>query len=125
MTVPVDGCLIWIGSMLQNGYGQVRFSGKTMSAHRASFIAHHGVIPEGHVVRHRCDNRLCVHPDHLTSGTAQDNTDDKMSRGRHRSGQGRRFTPEEREYIRSSPKSQRELARELGCTQPAISKVRR
>lgn len=41
-----------------------------------------------------------------------------------RNGYGRRLTEAEKEYIRSSTKSQRELAKELGCTQPAISKIR-
>lgn len=124
MTVPIGNCLIWVGASLRNGYGQVRYKGVSMGAHRASYLEHKGEIPDGYVVKHLCDNPLCVHPDHLSLGTVKDNVDDKVAKGRHRNGHGRRFTEDEKEYIRSSTKSQRELAKELGCTQPAISKIR-
>lgn len=35
------------------------------------------------MVLHKCDNRPCCRPDHLFLGTAKDNTDDMISKGRH------------------------------------------
>jgi hypothetical protein len=32
------------------------------------------------VVRHRCHNRRCINPDHLTSGTVWDNRQDEYAR---------------------------------------------
>lgn len=39
-------------------------------------------LPKGTLLRHTCDNRLCVNPDHLIPGTPQDNMQDKVNRGR-------------------------------------------
>jgi len=51
-------------------------------AHRASYLLNKGKIPDGLVVRHRCDNPICVNPDHLTVGTQKDNMQDCLQRGR-------------------------------------------
>ena len=47
----------------------------------------HGEIPEGKVIRHSCDNRLCINADHLLIGTHQDNVNDKIRRNRHAKGE--------------------------------------
>lgn len=41
-----------------------------------------GEIPDGLVLRHKCDNRPCVNPDHLTPGTKKQNLQDCIDRGR-------------------------------------------
>lgn len=53
-----------------------------MRSNRASWILHVGPIPEGLIVRHKCDNTLCVNPEHLCIGTTQDNVNDRVTRGR-------------------------------------------
>jgi hypothetical protein len=51
-------------------------------AHRAAWILANGPVPEGLIVRHKCDNPLCVNVGHLELGTFKDNTNDMISRGR-------------------------------------------
>jgi hypothetical protein len=41
---------------------------------------------KGLVVRHTCDNPLCINPDHLLIGTHNDNVQDKVNRGRQAKG---------------------------------------
>lgn len=51
-------------------------------AHRLAYTYAIGEIGPGLVVRHRCDNAPCVRPDHLETGTQQQNVQDMVERGR-------------------------------------------
>lgn len=82
--VPESGCWIWLNGLCKNGYGlSCKYSVGTSRAHRASYMALVGQIPEGLFVCHTCDVRDCVNPDHLYLGTAADNMADVMNRKRH------------------------------------------
>ncbi|MFE9735451.1 HNH endonuclease signature motif containing protein [Streptomyces sp. NPDC005863] len=76
-----DSCWVWTASS-RNGYGTIGTADGKQYAHRLSYVWHHGPIAEGLVVRHRCDNPLCVRPDHLELGTKADNSRDMVERGR-------------------------------------------
>lgn len=86
--IPVteSGCWLWIGTYSSKGYGWATFSRKMIKAHRLAFELFVGPIPDGKLVLHRCDVRCCVNPNHLFIGTAQDNSDDAVRKGRIRSG---------------------------------------
>jgi len=77
------GCWIWTGNRaVKLPYGRIRFHGKMMPAHRASWLLHRGPIPDALWVLHSCDNPPCVNPSHLFLGTALDNARDKVTKGR-------------------------------------------
>lgn len=77
-----DDCWLWQGYTEKNGYGRARFRGKRYAAHRLGWELHFGPIPEGMNVLHKCDVRNCINPQHWFLGTAKDNMQDKMSKGR-------------------------------------------
>lgn len=85
-----NGCWEWQRA-LRNGYGVISVNGKNQSAHRISYVAFKGDIPEGLVICHTCDNKLCVNPDHLFAGTLQDNAIDAVRKGRMHIPGGKRF----------------------------------
>lgn len=100
---PVLGtpCWNWLASGC-HGYGTIRDSGAelgpknvTYRVHRAAFMLATGERLElyqgsaGIVIRHRCDNKRCVNPDHLEAGTQLENIHDAIDRGRFTS-EGRR-----------------------------------
>jgi len=77
-------CWIWTGAKLPKGYGHFYSGEKTVLASRWSYEYAYGLIPEGLMVLHRCDNPPCVNPEHLFLGTMQDNIDDMIAKGRQR-----------------------------------------
>jgi len=81
-------CWPWIGSKVTHGYGKFTINGNRISAHRFSYEYHIGPIPDGLVVRHRCDNPSCVNPHHLEIGTQADNMRDRDERGRRKPPKG-------------------------------------
>lgn len=91
-----DGCWLWTATRKPGWYGKFRFNGKQENAHRVAYILTYGTIPDGLWVLHRCDNPLCVRPDHLYLGTHQDNVRDRQERGRAACGDnnGSRMHPE-------------------------------
>jgi hypothetical protein len=81
--VPECGCWIWTAYTLPNGYGKMSYGGHPPRfAHRLSFMAFKGEIPEGMSVCHKCDTPSCVNPDHLFLGTQSDNAIDMVRKMR-------------------------------------------
>lgn len=76
-------CHLWLGGVDKWGYGKCHLGSKTWIAHRLSYTIFKGVIPDGMMILHKCDNPRCVNPDHLSAGSNADNTRDKMQRRRH------------------------------------------
>lgn len=65
-----NGCHEWQGAKRgPMGYSSLRNSAdllpKMIYGHVVSYEHHKGTIPKGMVVRHTCDNPICVNPDHL------------------------------------------------------------
>ena len=85
MRVDKSGdCWLWTGPVEKTGYARLQRSRTSfnVSVHRLSWELHFGEIPKGLFVCHRCDNRVCVRPDHLFLGTARDNVQDMIQKGR-------------------------------------------
>lgn len=74
-------CWEWCGSTNSTGRGQIYYNGKSHLAHRISWFIHHGEMPHLFVC-HKCDNGLCIRPDHLFLGTQTENMRDCVNKGR-------------------------------------------
>ncbi len=81
-----DECWPYQGAPSPRGYMQFAVNGRQWRAHRIAWILERGHIPDGHFVCHKCDNPPCCNPNHLFTGTVQDNHADMMAKGRHPKG---------------------------------------
>lgn len=83
----VDGHWLWKGRITDKGYGrcEVRYKNKRIIiAHRLSWIAYKGPIPNHLHILHKCIciYKYCVRPNHLYQGTEKQNTNDAIIMGR-------------------------------------------
>ena len=84
-----DSCWDWSASKDRDGYGIVWTApGKSQKAHRVSAMLAGKNLSQ--VIRHTCNNRACVRPEHLIPGTQSDNMQDMYKAGRANLGHGGR-----------------------------------
>lgn len=118
-----DRCWLWTAALSPAGYGRIGDKSKTCGwalAHRASWEIANGPIPDGELVRHKCNNPPCVRPDHLELGSHRDNSRDTARHGRVGT---QKLSDPEVLAIRSRSKegeSYKSLAREYGLTPRSI-----
>jgi hypothetical protein len=136
-----NGCWEWQGAISTCGYAQFaelinetdkRRRYKTARVHNWAYRNFKGNIPEGFEVCHKCDNTICVNPEHLFIGTHLDNMSDSSKKGRQgvnkADSNGRsKLTSEIVEIIRNKTiwhhGERSRLAREFGVTPATISKL--
>lgn len=128
------GCWDWRACKNEHGYGILGVAGKNERAHRVSWTLTNGPIPKGLRVLHRCDNPVCSNPQHLFLGTAGDNTQDMVRKGRARgSPPGEQSTAghlrEEDVYLVrelcAAGFKRREVGRLLGVSNVTVSAIAR
>lgn len=85
--ISLNGCWHWKGDT-KNGYGRVEYKSIRLAAHRLSYMAFNDDfnIKSEDFICHKCDNPLCVNPDHLYKGSAKTNMQDAIKRGRGPTG---------------------------------------
>lgn len=126
-------CWEWQGFVNKKGYGRFQARrGESWQAHRYSYVLHKGEVPDGMMIMHSCDNRKCVNPDHLSPGTALENTADMLKKGRgkwtHKHGEDSNLSilkEADVRIIRNSKERGIDLAKRFGVSPTAICDIRR
>ncbi len=128
----LTSCWLWSAGIGASGYGRFTHGRAfTVAAHRYSYEIHHGPIPDGQLVCHRCDTPACVNPDHLFVGSSRDNAQDMISKSRAHPRAGEchpraRLTADQVRSIRDEAgfgKSQKLIAEKHGVSASAIQHI--
>lgn len=135
-----DACWPWTGGTTSGGYGVFTWHSigqqkEQTTAHRAAYkLFVNPALSDDLVVRHKCDNPICVNPKHLTDGTQQQNIQDMLDRGRQADNAGlmagekhprARLTKEQAMAIKSDTKSRTtDLAKKYAVSTALISRIR-
>jgi HNH endonuclease len=89
---PNSGCWLWMGALDTKGYGKTKYEGRNWLVHRLIFCIKNKLkITDGKFVCHKCDNTLCVNPNHMFIGTQKDNMLDASRKGRLKGKRPRMF----------------------------------
>lgn len=74
---PMSGCWLWLGVASQNKagnwYPRIKIAGRLEMAHRVAYRLYCDDVSDNEVVDHRCENTMCVNPDHLSAVSQQHN----------------------------------------------------
>lgn len=125
-----NGCHMWTGDVSVSGYGKFFYNGRTMSAHRVSLIVQGIDIPEGSIIMHTCNNKLCVNKEHLKIGTFLENSQYMVACNRQAKGEKAGnsklksdMVNEIRMLYSSGKYSQRKLAKRFNVSKSTIQSI--
>ena len=93
--VDENGCHITTNCAItggkHGGYPQLKIKVKekwlSKNLSRILYERFVGPIPDGYVIRHKCDNPRCINIEHLIAGTHAQNVRDRVERGRSAIGE--------------------------------------
>lgn len=116
-----EECWLWTGAQEEKGYGRFRVSPTIQcQAHRVAFMLTHTRWPRSdRMILHSCDNPACCNPNHLREGTAADNNQETVAKGRNRWGRAGR------EYWRDGKPSENILCGSSKLSEWDVREIRR
>lgn len=127
---------VWQGDTRDDGYGYFEMNhdeGHTrIGAHRASYIIFKDKnLKEDDVILHSCDTRMCINPEHLTSGPQAENMADMADKGRAASGEEsgqsklteKQVSELRRRYNNGEGEGLTDLANEFGISKSTASYI--
>ncbi len=122
ITANPDECWNWLREKQRKGYGVAYFNGARWRANRLAWcLANRQAIQLQ--ILHSCDNPSCCNPSHLREGTAKDNVDDMVERGRQRKPKMSPLKMRVCELFFKEDKSKNAIARELQLSRTYVCKI--
>jgi hypothetical protein len=129
-TSDASGCWLWTGCKNVYGYGEIKWKGKLMGAHKVSFLLSDRTIPANYDIchsEHCVGKRHCVNPAHLSAKSRAENMADKIRDGTDDRGEKSslaKLTEIQVLEIRGrSTENQCKLAEEFGISNGTINHI--
>lgn len=126
---PNSGCWLWFSNVNPStGYGRFYIDEEQkVLAHQFSFAHYKGRLPHGLIIRHTCDIKCCVNPEHLIPGTHKQNTQDAIERGQHSMGirsPHAKLSEAEVLIVFSAQESISEIARRFSISRMQVQRIK-
>ena len=126
----MSDCIAWhLKGRTKGGYGMAQFgtypNKVQMGAHRYVWQEANGDVPEGLVVRHKCDNKKCWNIHHLELGTQAQNVQDGYDRGIHKPNRKLDDTQFKDILARCHSENNAALAREFGVSRGTVCNIKK
>ena len=127
--VMENGCWECISHACDSdGYPVATVDGKQDRIHRHFYRMYKGNIPNGYIIRHTCDNRKCINPNHLILGTHKDNVMDRVQHKRsaigEKNGRSKLTTEQVKQIILDKTTPKMKLARIFGVDPKVIRDIK-
>jgi hypothetical protein len=85
-----NGCWVCTNKTVNHKYGYpsiyINGTGKNIMLSKYNYIKKYGDLPDGMEMRHKCDNKMCINPDHMEPGTHKQNMEDMGVRNKTNKG---------------------------------------
>jgi len=122
-------CRLWQGPVEADGYARPQFLTWHAPAHVFSYAVKTKSVQWDGTVRHLCNNKTCIEPRHLSTGTRRDQEVDKIANGTSSHGENNansKLTEEQVRTIKFQEDSRplKEIADQYGVTFCSISSIR-
>lgn len=118
----VDSCWVWPGPYGSGMYGALQICGiRTQATHLIMELQSKRPIPDSKEVCHKCDNPLCINPEHLFIGTHKENLFDAAAKGKLVHVLSQEKAEEIRALYNKGNTSERKLAKLYGVGRTTIS----
>lgn len=121
-----EECWLWMGNVRskESPYGRFFISRQSVQAHRFSLLLSKGPPPRNSdQACHSCDNPRCVNPSHLWWGTALENVQDCVAKGRKQFPNRRKIDRSLVREMRANGATLKEIAEHIGVNPSSISKA--
>ena len=127
--IDENGCWICTSHKVpksSKSYPSTSINGKQINISHIIYRETIGPVPVGIILRHTCDNPLCINPAHLLPGNHADNMKDRSERNRQAKGEhnaASRLNKDQVRFIRSSDEPVKALAERFGVHPGTIYRV--